>query len=78
MKIIENEQQGVEYFQKRFVDSGMNGWGSVGQWGEAKRTALQKAYDDLAFESLLDIGCGDLIYVSALQPFKNNEFRCSE
>jgi len=69
--MIENEKQGVEYFNQRSLKGSMSGWGSVGAWAKLKRDMLWKVWP---FESMLDIGCGDMIYLSSFGPFVSNEF----
>lgn len=69
--MIENEAQEIEYFNDRSLKGHMSGWGSVGQWGELKRSMLNFIWP---FESMLDIGCGDMIYMSSFKPFVNRKF----
>lgn len=69
--MIENEKQSVEYFNKRSLDGLRGGWGSVGAWAELKVAMLQKVWP---FKSMLDIGCGDMVYLSSFEPFTSNKF----
>lgn len=71
MSIIENEQQEVKYFHNRSLSGGKSGWGSVGQWGQFKRDLLESIYP---FNSMLDIGCGDMVYLSSFMRFVKKEF----
>ena len=69
--MIENEAQEIDYFNSRSLKGHKSGWGSVGQWGELKRSMLDFIWP---FESMLDIGCGDMICLSSFKPFVNNRF----
>ena len=69
--MIENEEQGVDHFNQRSLSGNRSGWGSVGVWAELKRSMLWKAFP---FGSMLDIGCGDMVYLSFFEPFVSNEF----
>ena len=69
--MIENEAQEIEYFNNRSLKGHKSGWGSVGQWGELKRGMLDFIWP---FQSMLDIGCGDMIYLSSFKPFVDNNF----
>jgi len=70
-EVIENEEQEIDYFNNRSLKGHMSGWGSVGQWGELKRYMLGYIWP---FRSMLDIGCGDMVYMSSFEPFVNRKF----
>lgn len=70
--MIESEIQGVEYFNQRSISGARSGWGSVGHWAALKKKILKEVWP---FDSMLDIGCGDMVYLSTFKPFVSNKFR---
>jgi len=75
MKNIVTEQEMVNYFDERFQETRSTGSWSGGHWGAMKREIIEKARKKVDFNSMLDIGCGDVQYIAEYDLFAISEFK---
>ena len=69
---IVTEEDSLAFWEYRYRRDGVVGVGSIDCWRDIKIASLDKLLAQLPFESLLDVCCGDLVYMSQTRYFQNS------